>query len=259
MFHRLEPSVLFEEHLDWIDKVAAITCRRNSVWGDEAEDFASWAKMRLIEDDYAVLKKHRGECELKTYLTIVIVRLFQEYARERWGRWRNSAAAERQGQLAKELETLVHRDGYMLAQAGEKLRSSGRTTASDAELARVLARLPARAPLRPRTVGAEPLDRLSATAQADDPVVCSEHDERRRAVLGAMTCAMERLEPEDRAILRMNFADGYSVADVARALGLEQKALYRRVERLRLQVRGYLQEAGISADVVRELVYQEEK
>lgn len=228
MLDRLNPESLFLAHLEWIEKVAAIVCHKNSVWGDDAEDFASLAKMKLIEGDYEAFRKFRGEAELTTYLTIVIVRLFHEYGRERWGRWRCSAAAERNGQLAKDLETLVYRDGFRLEEAGEKLRTAGRTTASDAELARLLAQLRTRSPLRPEQAGSELLDRVPADGSADGGVIAGEIEARRSVVLAALDGALDRLEPEERIIVRMHFVDGRKVADVARALRLDQKALYRR-------------------------------
>jgi RNA polymerase sigma factor (sigma-70 family) len=259
MLDRLNPESLFLAHLEWIEKVATSVCRRNSVWGDDAEDFASLAKMKLIEHDYAAFREFRGEAELTTYLTVVVVRLFHEYGRERWGRWRCSAAAERSGQLAKDLETLVYRDGFRLEEAGEKLRTAGKTTASDAELARILAQLKVRPPLRPERADPDLLDRAPADEPADGRVLASEAAARRRAILAALNGALDRLEPEERIIVRMHFADGRKVADVERALGLEPKALYRPIERLRKLLRRYLEEAGVSAADVRELLEGEEE
>ena len=54
----------------------------------------------------------------------------------------------------------------------------------------------------------------------------------------------------------MHFAEGYTLADVARALRLEQKPLYRRVERLRARLRALLESAGLGGDDVRGLLYE---
>ena len=258
MFDRLNPESLFLAHLEWIEKVAATVCHRNSVWGDDAEDFASTAKMKLIENDYEALREFRGECKLTTYLAVVIDRYFHEHARERWGRWRCSKAAERHGQLAKELETLVYRDGFRLEEAAEKLRTAGRTTASDAELARLFAQLKARSSLRPEPADPDVLDRTPAEGSADSGVIAGEARSRRRTLLAALDGALDRLEPEERIIVRMHFADGRKVADVERALGLEPKALYRPIERLRKVLLRYLEEAGVSAEDVREFLEEEE-
>src|SRR5947208_3040379 len=43
---------------------------------DDVEDFASWVKLRLIDGDYAVIRKFQGRCSPATYLTVVIRRLY---------------------------------------------------------------------------------------------------------------------------------------------------------------------------------------
>src|SRR5690242_4202099 len=146
---RQKLEALFLSQLGWIERVLAVTCRRHALARDEAEDFASWVTLRLIEDDYAVFRKFRGESSLTTYLAVVIAMLFRDYRTQRWGRWRPSAAAQRRGPLAIRLETLVYRDRLRLEQAAELLRTAGQTRLSDRDLAAVLSELPARRPMRP--------------------------------------------------------------------------------------------------------------
>jgi DNA-directed RNA polymerase specialized sigma24 family protein len=85
MVDQLNPEALFLEHLGWIEKVAALACRKHGVWDAEAEDFTGWVKIRLMEDDYAALRKFRGESNLKTFLATSVVRYFHDYSRERRG------------------------------------------------------------------------------------------------------------------------------------------------------------------------------
>lgn len=56
---RLSPKDLFLTHLNWIGKAAAIACRKQGVVGAEAENFAAWIRMKLMEDDYAALRQFR--------------------------------------------------------------------------------------------------------------------------------------------------------------------------------------------------------
>lgn len=240
---------LFLKHLGWINRVAAMTCSQQGVWGPEAEDFAASIRLKLIEENYAIIRKHRGEASLKTYLATVVQRQFHDYLREKRGRWRSSAAARRLGPPAPDLEALVHRDGLRLDQAGERLRTSGRTTLSDRELGQLLKELPAREPLRPRQVPADTvLDDQVSNEHADARVTAAEEQARLAQRHGALNRAMARLAPEDRMIVRMHFVDGRSLADVARALKLEQKPLYRRVKKLREHLRKLLEEEGIGGE-----------
>jgi RNA polymerase sigma factor for flagellar operon FliA len=249
---RLDAEAIFLKHLAWIEEVAAIVCRRNTVWGDDADDFVSSARAKLMENDYAVICKFRGDAEMKTYLARVVTLHFMERARERTGRWRPSAAAEAHGQIAKDLEALVYRDGCTLAEAGERLRTMGRTTHSDAELARLLNQLPMRHPMRPGDAGAEPLEKLAGGRGADQAIVEDEADAARACVLAALNDAMDQLSPDDQALVRMHLADGRTVADAARALRLDQKALYRRLPRLKSMLRERMERAGVTAAQVRE-------
>ena len=73
-------------------------------------------------------------------------------------------------------------------------------------------------------------------------------------MLAALFKVMETLPPEERHILRMRFGDGRSVADVARALRIEQKPLYRKIDQLRAKLRRDLERYGVTADDVRELL-----
>lgn len=231
-----------------------MVCRKNGVWGDDAEDFASLARMKVVEGDYAVLRSFRGECALKTYLATVVVQRFHEWVRERRGRWRPSAAALRIGPPAPELEALIYRDGCRLSEAAERLRSAGRTTASDAELARMLASLPIRGSMRPEEVGDAALAVRPAAERADGRVRAAEVETERAALLAALDRALATLETEDALIVRLRFGDGRSVADIARGLGLDQRMLYRRLNRLRDELRGALEESGVSRQEVRDVL-----
>ncbi len=241
------PEALFISHLGWIERVAGAASRRHGSSTEDAEDFASWAKLKLIEDDYGVFRKFRGESSLTTYLTVVIAMLFRDYRTHRWGRWRPSAAARRRGALAVRLETLVYRDQLRLEQAGELLRTAGQTNLPDRELARLLAALPARRPMRPMPVGADPLAEAPAADRADDLVAADEAEAEKKVI----DRALERLPPEDRLMLRMRFWEGMTVADIARGLGLPQKPLYRRMDRTLADLKAYLEESGVSLDHVR--------
>lgn len=250
-------GALFEAHRMWIQKVAEITCRRNSVWGDDAEDFAAVAAMKVIENDYAVLRQFQGKAELRTYLATVVVRRFYEWTRGRWGRWRHSTRAEQLGETAKHLEALVYRDGYTLREAIEVLRSRGTVAESDAELRRLFARLPLRTPHRASAHHPLP-DGIVSGDEADGPVLDAEREERCKGVMEVLFRALARLEPKDQILVRGRYGEGRSVADVARVLRCEQMPLYRRSERLRNEIRAFMEASGVRGEDVRECLELEE-
>ena len=251
---REQLEALFLTHLGTIERIVNATCSRRGLGGDDAADCASWIKTRLIEDDYAILRKFRGESSITTYLTVVIAMLVRDYRVRRWGRWRPSAAAKRMGPVAMRLEKLVHRQGYRLGEAAEVLRSRGDTDLSDREIVSAFKELPARAPLRPVDVGPEPLAAAQAPGGAEDVVESEAAALERQTVERAVAQALDRLAPLDRLVLRMRFWSGLTVADIARGLGVPQKPLYRQIERALGQLRTELEGTGVSRERVRDLL-----
>lgn len=239
-------EALFLQNLPYIQTMCATFCRRDRLDADETDDFTSWAMERVIENDYAVIRKFRGESLLTTYLTMVLSRLFHDHRVARWGRWRPSAEARRQGDDAMALERLVYRDRYTFAQAVEHLRSSGRTRLSEQELRAIFASLPAGTRGRPTPVGEAPLAYAPADGGADHDLLAAEADAARARVAAVVNRVVDALPPEDGVILRMRVVEGSSVADIARALRLDQKPLYRRIARLLAKLRDDLEDAGIS-------------
>lgn len=253
MPERQDIEALLRENLGTVDRICASLCRRHGLVGDEADDFCGWVKLRLVENDYAILQKFRGESALATYLTVVIAMLFREYRVHEWGRWRHSAAARRLGKAAMRLELLLYRDGCTLAQAAQILRAEGHHL-TDAELRALLAQLPPRSFPRPVEVGSDSLEATPAPARADDRVEGDEADRARRTIEESLLRALERLPDEDRLIVRMRVWEAMSLADVARVLKLPQKPLYRRWDRILATLRKGLVADGVSPDDIRGLL-----
>ena len=241
---------LFIENLPLVERIAAAMSRRHGLRGEDANDWTSWVKLRLIENDYEILRKYRGESMLSTYLSVVVAMLYRDYRVHRWGRWRPSAAARRRGAVAIRLQTLVYRQGYRLTEAAETLRVAGHTSLGDRELASLLSELPRRRPLRPVEV---PADEVSEAAATDvDPA----SDPQDASLDELVTKGMDRLSAEDRIMLRMRYWEVASVADIARALHVPQKPLYRRLERALGELRRYLESMGVSSAEARELLQE---
>ena len=256
-----EPSALdfeawFTDHYDFLRRLTDAAARALGIRGDDAEDFASWAAMRLWDNGYALLKKWRGDSSLETYARVVVTNLGREYRVLQWGRWRPSAAALRLGRLAILLEQLVYRDGMRPHEAYEQLRTRGEAgDRSDAELAALLAQLP----VRPRSRrGAEPDVPIEAVpddrAAADDVVVVDERDARFREVLRALRDAVATLPPLQRAIIELHYFRALKISEVARLLGVEQKPLYRERDRALAALARRLRDAGFAWEEVRDLL-----
>ena len=115
-------ETFFLDNLALIDRVTAFVCRKYSLTGAEAEDFTASVKLKLIEDDYAILRKFEHRSSFPTYLTIVIQRQYLDQKIHEWGKWRPSKRAREKGDAAIFLERLVSRDGLEMREALEILR-----------------------------------------------------------------------------------------------------------------------------------------
>jgi RNA polymerase sigma factor (sigma-70 family) len=234
----------FLRNLPLVETIVAATARRNRLTKEEAEDFASMVKLKLIANDYQVLREFQGRSSLGGYLTAVIQRAYIDHCNHLWGKWRPSAEAKRLGPLAVKLDTLLHRDGLTLDEACAMAAPEDRS-----EMRRMAARLPAR--VRRRIDGAEGLERLPSGDESPEDILLA--GERAMAATGietALADAVAQLPSEDRLLLRLRLEDGVSLAAMARSLGDDARQLYRRWENMLRKLRAILEQRGYDAGQV---------
>ena len=245
-------EALFLSQLVVIERVISFVSSRHHLPGLDADDFASHVKLKLIEDDYGILRKFQGRSSIRTYLTVVIQRLFLDYRISAWGKWRPSAEAARAGAIAVLLEQLIGRDGYSFEEACELLETNHQVTASRSDLAAIAGRLPIR--IRRKFESDAALAQMPSDQPPVDDVLTEQERTATAARVGvALKSAMSGLEPQDRLILALRFEDGRSIVEVARMLHLDQKALYRRLDRVMKALRGALHAEGVDGAVALEI------
>lgn len=252
-------EALLVEHHPFIRRTAARLCQRHGLDPDDTDEFVSWTTAKLVDNDYAVLRKFRGDSALTTFLTVVVSMLYRDFRVARWGRWRPSAEARRRGPDAVALETLIYRDGYGVSQAVTTLVLRGQTALSERELRDLAAALPMRPPGRLNDTSDHHLPNLRSDDTTDKSLIASESDAQREHIADVLSRALAALPAEDAMIVRLRFFENMSVATIARTLKLEQKPLYRRIERLLARMRGTLEAAGVSREQVADLLNEDEK
>ena len=241
-----DPQRVFVEQLPTIERVISIIVRRHALNLADSEEFASWARAKIIDNDYAVFRKFAGRASLPTYLTVVLGNLFLDFRNSLWGKWRPSVPATRLGPVGVRLEELLYRDSHSLREAIEVLRSAG-VQQSDAEIRQLARALPVR--VRTNEV---PLETLEGTpSEADDLSVGLLGSDDALVVLRA---AFDELPPEDQVIMRMRYWDDSSIADISRALRVEQKPLYRRIENIEAMLRDSVVARGFDRERAREVL-----
>jgi RNA polymerase sigma factor (sigma-70 family) len=237
------PTALFEQHLPTINEAVGIICHRNRLSADERDEFRSIVYVKVLEDSCAVLRGFAGRSSLRTYLVVVVQRLFLDYRNNLWGRWRPSACARRSGHRAVAVQQLVVRDGWTLDEA---LRIVPVPESDRQHIEDIVAAVPRRNSRRPVSDAA-----LAKIPDKEPPI-----DERlmfedlaapAARVASTLDAAVARLARTDRLILFMRFRDGLRISVIAKLLGIPPKRLYRRVERLLERLRHDLERQGCAA------------
>jgi RNA polymerase sigma factor (sigma-70 family) len=242
----MNPEETYLQHLRTIERIAAFVARRHHLEASEAEEFVQEVRVRLLHDNYAIIRKFEGRSSFSTYLTTVIGRLFAQWRVEQWGKWRPSAEAKRLGDKAVTLEKLLSRDGYTFSEAVRILTTPASSCYTLEELEAIYLRLPVRNP-RPVVVSEENVPDVN-TVEPDAYERLEAGDRVRvwRRALEIIDDVIQGMDPEDRLILEMRFWHDQRVPDIARTLHLDQKKLYKRFDRLFLVLRRELEKAGIS-------------
>ena len=241
----MDAQALFLSQLAVIKRATEFTCSRHRLAASEAEEFTGHVMLKLVEDDYGILRKFQSRSRWRTYLTVVIQRLFLDWRTHAWGKWRPSAEASRRGEVAILLERLVERDGYHFDEACDVLTINHQLPLSRSELDDLRAALPTRVRRRYETDSS--LASMPANDAADRRV--TDRDTARLAdrLSAALSRLLNGLGAQDRLLLTLRFEEGATIAAIARKVGAEPKGVYCRFQRLLRQLREGLEREGLDA------------
>jgi RNA polymerase sigma factor (sigma-70 family) len=246
-YHRL-----LLDHLDLIKQIVRTVGRRRHLSAPEQEDFASFVHLRLVDDDYAILRKFQNRSTLWTYLAAVIERMSLDFCVDKWGRWRPSAMAERLGPVAVALERLVHRDSHSLDEALEILTTNHHVALTHAELRSIWNQLPVR--MRHVEVGEEAAQDLSGNDSSDAGIDDADRRETVNRLQAALQNAFAQIAPQDRVLIALRFDQDLSMVDIAKLTGSSVPTLHRRLDKSVKQLRAALSNAGFDPREVANLI-----
>jgi RNA polymerase sigma factor (sigma-70 family) len=233
---------LLLDHLDLVDQIVRTTGRRRHLSATEREDFASFVRLRLVEDDYAILRKFQNRSTLWTYLAAVVERLSLDFCVAKWGRWRPSALAERLGPIAVTLERLVTRDSHTIEEAMEIVRTHHDVGKTYAELRRIWDQLPVR--VRTTEVGEDAASTVSSNDRSETEVEDGDRQKDIDRLQRALQTAFGQIPPQDRVVIALRFDQDLSMVQIARLTGSSVPTLHRRLDKSVKQLRLALTSEG---------------
>lgn len=231
-----DPRELLAANIALIRQLVQRAARRNRLTESERQDFESWMWIRLIDNDFHILRAFQGRASLATYLRVVVQRSVLDFRTARWGKWRPSAHARRLGPRAVALERLILRDGVPPDVAASQLNAIGDTLPSQ----RVAARRGFDVPIELATDVAAPPE-----TSPDEGVLAAERRDTAQAVARALARALASIPAADRRLLWLRYGARLTVAQIATRLGENQRCLYRKLTQLHAAIRSRLEGAGL--------------
>jgi RNA polymerase sigma factor (sigma-70 family) len=243
---------LLLDHLDLINQIVRTVGRRRHLSASEREDFASFVHLRMVDDDYAILRKFQNRSTLWTYLAAVIERMSLDFCAEKWGRWRPSAMAERIGPVAVVLERLVNRDSHSVEEALEILRTNHDVGLTYAELRQIWEQLPLR--VRNTEVGEEAAQELTSNDSSEAAIDDADRRKSITRLQQTLEAAFAQIAAQDRVLIALRFDQELSMVEIAQLTGSSVPTLHRRLDKSVKQLRFALTHAGFDPREIANLI-----
>lgn len=229
------PGDLLITHLPVVDRLVHYICFRRRLSDSETEEFAAHVRLKLVENDFDILRKFKGHSSITVYLRTVIERMLLDHRTAEWGRWRPSAEAVRRGPIAVLLDRLLTRDRLTFDEAVHVMQTNHGVQISRHDLYALSVSLPRRARLRLVHADASAVE--ATYGQPDAGLERAEAAALAARLKPALSKAVKRLTPAERRLLEMRFREGRQVSEIAQAMGVEARPLYRQFERIVARLR----------------------
>lgn len=236
---------LVVENLPVVDSVVRTIARRHRLSADEQDELAASVRLKLVENEYDVLRRFQGRSQLRTYLITVVQRHFLDDRNARWGKWRPSAQARRLGPVAVLLDQLITRDHLPFEEAAETIKATYHESPSREQLHAMQQQLPARSGRQ--FLGEHELEQIPAAASGEDNLIDSIESRRLGDRIDrVLKSVLATLDDDDRFILRLRFCEDVKLTRIAELMGVPAKPFYRRIELLMGVLRKELEAQGVS-------------
>jgi len=225
-------------------------CILKELTEDEKEEFTSYALEKVV----IAFKKFKGKSSERTYLTIVIRNAFQDFIRQKRGRWRVPQKVKKLGQEAELLFTLRYREGRDFDDAYNILSSCFNSVPSVQVIKDLWEKLEEfYTRQKPVYVSFEDITArelyLSSLVENVDSSLTEQKYEELIVLLEKLVNEL----PEDyRLILRMHFEQGVKISALARIFNTTRGKMERRIKKILKVLKEQILKAGVKEDLISE-------
>ncbi|MGK5092477.1 sigma-70 family RNA polymerase sigma factor [Deltaproteobacteria bacterium TL4] len=247
------PVRFLERHFNDIEKVIKNIASRHHMNQEEVEEFTSEVHVKLVENDYAIIRSFNGKSAFKTYLFTIFGRFFVDFLRSRKGRWRPSRESLKIGPVAVKLEELVYKERHSYEEAYRILIINYQFQINIADFQKLVSTLKRTPPIR----GEEQASVAVSVDDADPEFVFTHSQfqskmEKLYHLMGIMVQDIEK--EEERFILKMRFESGYSITQIALLLGKNRSHINFLLNALLKRFRTEILSSGITLEDAKEVL-----
>ena len=235
-----------------IERAVRFVAGRARLSPQDAEELQSQVNIRLIENDYAVVRHFKGGCAFSTYVHTIARHVLADQRMHELGRYRPSARAKRLGEPGMRLEELLSRDKKTFDEAFEILQRHHTVTREEAEAMA--------ASLRPRMprLQVQQLDDNIEPAVGPDTVekraIEHERDARAALIRRVYQETLSTFSEADQLVFRLRWGfPPVTVARISRMLHRDQNKLYPLLDRMLKRLGEAFRSAGVTAAEIRDL------
>ncbi|MCU0287044.1 MAG: sigma-70 family RNA polymerase sigma factor [Acidobacteria bacterium] len=212
----------------------------------------------LQRNNYHALREFKGNAQLTTYISAIISRQAVDLIRKKLGRDREKDRAKEFGNTGLILYQRVIKDGYSLQEVFTEFRGREGYPVSLEELETMFRKIKGKNP--GNDCNESPVVKIGTSITGEeyvipdsqnDPQTIFMENQRNREIDGVIQGIITQLSGEERLLLRMRFPYGEDekpkpVEQIASALGITSKAVYKRIARLIKKCRAQLDHQGIT-------------
>ena len=265
-----DPTQIFEEHYDDINKVIQSVSRRKTNQPQEIEECVSYIFEQLVNNDYVILRnfKDDGRAKFQTFLYTVINRLLIDKFRKDGtldavgvakSHFRASTHAKRLGIFAERLERLLIQKKHTVEEAYQVLKNDPDFSWTYDHTLKISSEL-----WRPEkfvTETYEDIDEIpsskSESSSNENPEIALENKYlgiKGDTIEKSLEKALQGLSHEESLMLKLRFTSQKSVTEISRLLGQSRKVVERKIRVLLDCLKDILLSNGMNSDEVSEMI-----
>ncbi|MCP4221242.1 MAG: sigma-70 family RNA polymerase sigma factor [bacterium] len=232
---------------------------------NEALELSNTVLDTLRNANYKVLREFKGKSRITTYITAIISRQAVDIIRRKKGRSREKERAAELGEVGLQIHQRMFKNNQPPVEVLLQLKKEKLFDGDLEQLLQMADRIKGKekSPVTNGTAvkngfslgkesGGKKNTFIVPDTHSDPGEICIE-EQRSRKMREIVPAIIAKLSGEERILLRMRFPTGEgdkprSVQQVATVLGITQKAVYKRIDRLMQKCRKQLDMLGVKSN-----------